>query len=101
MDIGNLNGQTNQEQGNQDGGGYEGYGYDGSEVLAAIGKGSGCYTCGGDHFQRECPYKGKGKGKTGWKGETNFGKSDWSKGLGKGMVNDWLSKGAVDKGKGK
>ena len=31
------------------------------DTLAALGKGGGCFKCGGAHFQRECPYKGKGR----------------------------------------
>ena len=73
--------------------------------MAALGKGSGCFICGGNHFQRECPYKGKGKGKVGWKGDWGYGKADWlkgsSKGGMKGLVTGGMVKGGFDKGKGK
>ena len=38
-------------------------------ALRTGGKGTGCFNCGGPHFARECPVKGKGK--TGAKGIGN------------------------------
>ena len=75
-------------------------------VLGALGKGGGCWICGGTHFQRECPYKGKGKGKAegfkgvGLKGGTKGDGGGW-KGKGKGQIPPWMFGGPVDKGKGK
>ena len=62
----------------------DGWPEDFGDVLGAVGKGSGCFNCGEDHFLRECPYKGKGKGKGGVQGDWIGGKADWWKGGGKG-----------------
>ena len=82
MDVGALGGKADpwsqgsdpwgmgaigKGQGKQNGQGYQG------TQPGKGGKGDGkCFNCGGNHFQRDCPKLGKGKGK-GQKGRKGWG----------------------------
>ena len=65
--------------------------------------GGPCWTCGGAHFQRECPHKGKGKGGNSYPHVTAW--SSWRPGQFPGpspaQWKSWLPKPFKGKGKGK
>ena len=77
--------------GSQDWGNIEGY-------MGAVSSGQQCYNCRGyGHIARECPSKGKGKGKGGWE-KGDAGKSKGKGKEGTGYKGDWGVKGGGKKG---
>ena len=51
MDVGVTESGLPEWSVNYEGIGYGRFEFEGGQALAAIGKGSGCFICGGNHFQ--------------------------------------------------
>ena len=73
----------------------EDWGDDGGGTIGAVYPNTRCYFCQGfGHMARECPQKGKGKGKDGGRGGKGKGGGFETKGGGKGGKGGFETKGA-------